>query len=267
MVLGKRYESFGRVSETIAWLYPLAEIASVKKMPLWEATESRTFGQGGYTFLRSHDGKVVIGIDHAPLGFGSIAAHGHADALSFQLYVDGKCILGDPGTYIYHCNLQKRNEYRQSQNHNTVCAMNEEEQSQMMGAFLWGKKAETRLVKSSLSAEGDTLQGECRWQNGFVHTRTFDFDREHRLEVDDAFEATAQGYASLVLHPDCQVTLTDGAAVIERDGIAVRIEADALPEIADACYSEEYGKEEKTKKLVYKLNNNKLKSTIWIEKY
>ncbi len=267
MVLGKRFESFGRVSETIAWLYPLAEIASVKEMPLWEATESRTFGQGGYTFLRSHDGKVMIGIDHAPLGFGSIAAHGHADALSFQLYVDGKCILGDPGTYIYHCNLQKRNEYRQSQNHNTVCAMNEEEQSQMMGAFLWGKKAETRLVKSSLSAEGDTLQGECRWQNGFVHTRSFDFDREHRLVMDDAFEATAQGYASLVLHPDCQVTLTDGAAVIERDGITVRIEADALPEIADACYSEEYGKEEKTKKLVYKLNNNKLKSTIWIEKY
>ncbi len=40
--------------------------------------------------------------DAAPLGFLSIAAHGHADALSFILHVDGSPILVDPGTFMYH---------------------------------------------------------------------------------------------------------------------------------------------------------------------
>lgn len=266
MVLGRRYESFDHVSETIAWLYPSAQIENIKNLPLWKSADSCTFDQGGYTFLRSHDGKVVVGIDHAPLGFGSIAAHGHADALSFQLYVNGKCILGDPGTYIYHCNLKKRNEYRRSCNHNTVWVPGEE-QSQMTGAFLWGEKAETRLEDSMLSSGKDELKGECVWQNGFKHTRAFDFDRDKCLVVCDALEASAEGYATLMLHPGCMVNLEDGGAVITRDGIKARIETDAALEIVDAWYSEEYGKEEKTKKLVYKLNDNKLKSTIWIEKY
>jgi hypothetical protein len=40
--------------------------------------------------------------DAAPLGFLSIAAHGHADALSFILHVDGSPILVDPGMFTYH---------------------------------------------------------------------------------------------------------------------------------------------------------------------
>lgn len=266
MVLGKRYESFDTVSETVRWLYGADEIASIRSLPVHKEALSRTFASGGYSFLRSNDGKVVVGIDHAPLGFGSIAAHGHADALSFQLYVDGKCILGDPGTYIYHCNLQKRNEYRQSCNHNTLW-IPDEEQSQMMGAFLWGRKAETVLIESDLSTEGDTLQGECHWQNGYTHTRKFDFDLGRRLVMSDALEATADGYATLMLHPACRVSLIGSAALIERDCITVRIEADTVPEIADAWYSEEYGVEEKTVKLIYRLKNNKQKTTIWIERY
>lgn len=263
----KRYESFLHPSEIIAWLYASEEIETVKKLLLWKPDGSRTFEQGGYSFLRSHDGKVVVGIDHAPLGFGSIAAHGHADALSFQLYVDGKCILGDPGTFIYHCNLQKRNEYRLSCNHNTVSVLDGEEQSHMMGAFLWGKKAETTLLNSSFSSDKDALKGECDWQNGFKHIRSFEFDKKKCLVVDDFFKASAEGYATLVLHPACKVSVSDGMAVVERGGIVVRMEAEGTPKIRETWYSEEYGKEEKTRKLTYKLKNNKLKTTIWIEKY
>ncbi len=276
LILGKRYERFEKVSESIAWMYPASDIKNVRKFPLWIPSESRTFEQGGYSFLRSNDGKVVIGIDHAPLGFGSIAAHGHADALSFQLYVDGKCFLGDPGTYIYHCNLEKRNEYRRSCNHNTIWVQGEE-QSQMMGAFLWGKKAETKLTESAFASEKDELQGECHWQNGFKHIRHFEFNKEesvgksengkNKLVVNDELQASAEGYATLLLHPACSVSIDAESAIVKRDGIVLRIEADVAPQIETAWYSEEYGKEENTSKLIYKLKNNKLKTTIWIEKY
>lgn len=266
LVLDVRYESFGHLAETIAWLYDDKSIMAMKRKPQWKVEQSRTFVMGGYSFLRSKDKNVVIGIDHAPLGFGSIAAHGHADALSFQLYVKGKCLIGDPGTYIYHCNLEKRNEYRRSCNHNTVWAEGDE-QSQMMGAFLWGKKAETCLVKDELTDSKDDLAAVCKWQNGDKHSRSWFFDKEKCLIVEDSLEASTDGYATLMLHPRCEVALDHGLVAIKRDDIAIRIESDAKPTLQDSWFSEEYGKEEKTQKIVYKLNNNKLKTTIWIEKY
>ena len=266
LVLGKRYESFEHLSETISWLYCETEIETLKHLPLWKPSQSRTFEEGGYTFLRSKNGKVVIGIDHAPLGFGSIAAHGHADALSFQLYVDGKCILGDPGTYIYHCNIQKRDEYRRSCNHNTIW-IDGQEQSQMMGAFLWGKKAETKLVKSELTEVQDCIQAECIWQNGCKHNRTIRFDKRKSFFVEDSIMTPSESFATLVLHPACKVTLDNGKAIVRRDDIVVCIETDIEPKILKTWYSEEYGKEIESHKLCYCLKNNTLKTKIWIEKY
>ena len=265
-VLGKRYNSFGQLSETISWLYSDSEIEILTQLPLWKPLQSRTFEEGGYTFLRSNEGKVVIGIDHAPLGFGSIAAHGHADALSFQLYVDGKCILGDPGTYIYHCNIQKRNEYRRSCNHNTIW-VDGQEQSQMMGAFLWGKKAETKLIKSELTEVQDCIQAECIWQDGCKHNRTIRFDKRKSFVVEDSMMTPSESFATLVLHPACKVTLDNGKAIVRRDDIVVCIETDIEPKILKTWYSEEYGKEIESHKLCYPLNDNKLKTRIWIEKY
>lgn len=266
LVLGIRFSSFSVVSETISWLFTEKEIEECEALPIYLVAESRTFEQGGYSFLRSKDGQIVIGIDHAPLGFGSIAAHGHADALSFQLYVKGKCIFGDPGTFIYHCNLPKRNEYRRSRNHNTVW-VEDEEQSQMMGAFLWGKKAETSLMNKNFTTEEDFLQAECNWHNGNKHIRTFKFDKKECLEITDRLKSSQNGYATLMLYPVCEVFEENGNIIISRDDIKLKISADAVPMITDAWYSTEYGKEEQTKKIVYQLKNNNLKIKIWIEKY
>ncbi|MEI9958285.1 MAG: heparinase II/III family protein [Ferruginibacter sp.] len=46
--------------------------------------------------------EVYCHFDAAQLGFLSIAAHGHADALSFFLHIDGQPVFVDPGTYTYH---------------------------------------------------------------------------------------------------------------------------------------------------------------------
>lgn len=268
LVLGKRYEPLNHVSETVSWLFTEDEINHCRQLPLYDASSSRTFPEGGYTFLRSNDGRVVIGIDHAPLGFGSIAAHGHADALSLQLYVDGQCILGDPGTFIYHCWLDKRNEYRKSKNHNTVWIKNEE-QSQMLGAFLWGKKAETSLGSSSLNDDNkDSIVAKSHWQDGDIHRRKITFDKKNlMLMIEDDLDSLSNGFASFMVHPKCSV-LTNGTTVsVEREGIMVKINSERVPDIEDSWYSEQYGKEERTNKITYQLQNNRLRVKIWIEKY
>ena len=63
------------------------------------------------------------------------------------------------------------------------------------------------------------------------------------------------------------ITYENGKAVIQREDITVCIETNVEPTIEKCWYSEEYGKEKETHKLCYPLNDNKLKTTIWIEKY
>lgn len=265
LILGIRYDNFDNISETIKWFYTEDEIKKCKGLPIYHANESRTFPDGGYSILKSNDGEIIIGIDHAPLGFGSIAAHGHADALSFQLYVSGKCILGDPGTFIYHCNINKRNEYRKSNNHNTVW-VNNEEQSQMMGAFLWGKKAKTKILNNYLGANNDIIEAECVWHNGYKHKRSFQFDKKKILQIEDNLLANEQGYASLIIHPCCHVSTNKDEVIINNSNVSVKITTNAIPNISSSWYSDKYGVEKKCKKITYKLNNNKLNTTIWIEK-
>lgn len=266
LVLHKRFDRFEHPSETVRWLYTEEEIGKCRDLPAFEASESRTFPEGGYSFLRSRNGRIVIGIDHAPLGFGTIAAHGHADALSFQLYVDGKCLLGDPGTFIYHCRSDKRNDYRRSCNHNTIW-LEHEEQSQMMGAFLWGKKARTELIHSEQDADKNELTAKCVWWNGNIHTRNFIFDRNRHIVIDDCFEADRNGWATLMLHPDCEVAISDRIVTVTREHIVLRIETDTRPELLESWYSTEYGTETTCRKITYRLNENKQTMKIWIEKY
>lgn len=267
LVLGKRYEALNHISETIGWLFTDAETNHCRQKALYDASRSRTFPYGGYTFLRSKDSRVVIGIDHAPLGFGSIAAHGHADALSFQLYVDGHCILGDPGTYIYHCRLGKRNEYRKTCNHNTLC-IDGKDQSEMLGAFLWGRKARTRLIKSDLGEQKDDVAAECDGYKPILHKREFLFDKYAGvLKVTDSLSQPHSFSLDFVVAPGNDVEVRGGSVVIVHDSLQATLTFDCPTDIriVPCDYSEHYGVCAATSKVQISCNGNSIVSQIVIK--
>lgn len=178
-----------------------------KDAPRWPAR--LTFPAGGYSFLRC--GRMYAGIDHAPLGFGSIAAHGHNDILSFQLFLDGRPLLVDSGTYLYHTDRKRRDMLRSTRMHNTV-TVNGQEQSQMLGAFLWGKKAESCL----LSAEDDGLSASVKGLSGVTHTRNWKIsagETETLLEVTDSFDRDCRWEATLIVVPGLSVVKTGERSV------------------------------------------------------
>jgi hypothetical protein len=83
----------------------------------------RAFPEGGYYILGSDfesDEEIRVVADAGPLGYQSIAAHGHADALSFTLSVGGVEFLVDAGTYAYHTEGSWRAYFRGTGAHNTV---------------------------------------------------------------------------------------------------------------------------------------------------
>ncbi len=124
---------------------------------------SRLFAEGGYAVLRDEKGTRVAVMDCGQLGWGSIAAHAHADALSLTLSVDGQPMLVDAGTYCYHDEPVWRNAFRSTRYHNTVC-VDGKDQSEMLGAFLWGARAKVKIRRWHTSALADML---CASHDGY----------------------------------------------------------------------------------------------------
>lgn len=210
LILGKKYHSFSTVSENVSWLFPKEAVKKIKSAERVDMTQSVTFPDGGYSILRSRDNRTVVAIDHAPLGFGAIAAHGHDDALSFQLYHDGIPVFGDPGTGVYHCNLPLRNRLRNSLHHNTV-TINGVGGAEMLGAFLWGHRPDTSLYISDLTRDLDTVIADTTGLSGVHHRRKFTFDKvTPTLIIEDEFEHDCEWVATFVLSPEMKDVTVDG---------------------------------------------------------
>jgi hypothetical protein len=134
----------------------------------------RVFEQGGYTVVRDESAGVPVFLvmDHGPLGYLSIAAHGHADALAIWLHVGGTAVFVDAGTYLYHAGGVWRDHFRSTAAHNTML-VNDESASTPSGAFNWQHKARARLLSCRMppdwciEAEHDGYAGRF----GLTHRR------------------------------------------------------------------------------------------------
>ncbi len=98
-----------------------------------------------------------------PLGYLSTAAHGHADALSFILHIDGKPVFVDPGTYTYHTEPEWRKYFISTLAHNTAC-VNGKNQAIFGGSTLWVSRYKTRIIETSQNDEKEIV---CASHDGY----------------------------------------------------------------------------------------------------
>ncbi|QDM22638.1 hypothetical protein FIU28_16870 [Tardiphaga sp. vice154] len=174
--------------------------------------------EAGQVLLR--DGAIWCRADHGPHGFGGIAAHAHADALSIELRVGATELLADPGTYCYHGEPRWRDYFRSTLAHNTLELLGRD-QSISGGPFLWTQHADSRLIGAAGLDERSPL---ATWQAehtgylaaaGVSHRRCVSLQRgKGLLHVDDRIigDATMQVAARLSWHLGPNVAcLLDGA--------------------------------------------------------
>ncbi len=141
----------------------------------------------GHRFETPEEIRLVA--DAGSLGFLSIAAHGHADALSFTLSAGGRDVLIDPGTYAYHTQRRWRDYYRGTSAHNTV-RIDQQDQSVSGGTFLWRTHARTQVLAFESSGAEQRLvaehDGYRRLQDPVRCRREWIFDsRVNRLTITD----------------------------------------------------------------------------------
>lgn len=184
--------------EQLRWLFSPGDVERVSNLPLFRPARVETFPQGGVTIARVADGRVVLAFDHGPLGFGALAAHGHADALSVQLYVDGRAVLVDPGTYVYNGNRAMRDLFRSTAMHNAVC-VGGKNQSEDLGPFLWGRKASVSGFSLDDSDGALTLSAFHDGYSPATHKRTIVLDDSILRIVDEVDSDAADAFTSFHL--------------------------------------------------------------------
>jgi hypothetical protein len=168
------------------------------------AAARELFSDAGLACLRTHDGNVRLLMDFGPLGFTSIAAHGHADALALWLSIGNEYFLVDAGTYAYHSHPEWRGFFRSTAAHNTA-RVDGLDQSEMGGRFLWRAKANARLLRFEensgqvmIEAEHD---GYARLQDPVSHRRNIRFDRATgEVFIEDSFDCAGQHQVELFFH-------------------------------------------------------------------
>jgi uncharacterized heparinase superfamily protein len=231
-------------------------------------TGVRRFAAGGYTIARTehggHEGLVVF--DHGPLGFLSIAAHGHADALALWLHLDGRPVLVDAGTYLYHAGGCWRDHFRGTPAHNTLSIAGTDS-SRIGGPFNWTAKAAAQVISFDGSAERWHVEAE---HDGFVrdfgvrHRRRLERVAPDRLVVTDVLRGRGGPFEveiGFLLHPAVSIAVDGGRAVVG-DGktalLAIDAETPLTPfvqrgetEPARGWYSPAFGEKVPARRLAY----------------
>ena len=190
----------------------------------------RSFEVGGCYVLGSDfesPREVRLIVDAAPLGYLAIAAHGHADALSFVLSVAGRPMLIDPGTYAYHTQPLWREYFRGTSAHNTL-RVDGQDQSVSGGPFLWTDHASTRRLALELGADRERLvaehDGYRRLTEPVVHRREIEYQRSTRLiRVTDQLRGSSAHRVEIFWHfaSECQLTLAEETATATREGVVL----------------------------------------------
>jgi hypothetical protein len=186
------------------------------------------FSQGGYYILGSDfetPQEVRIVADAGPLGYLSIAAHGHADALAFTLSAGGLPILVDPGTFAYHTERRWRDYFRGTSAHNTV-RVDGEDQSVPAGNFLWLQHAQATVESFESLPDGVRMvahhTGYERLADPVRHRRTWIYERkEKRLRITDEIECRGPHGLEWFWHfaPGCGVSVGANTLVARREGV------------------------------------------------
>jgi hypothetical protein len=201
--------------------------------------QSAFYKKEGHFILRKRTGhnEIFCHFDAAPLGYLSIAAHGHADALSFILHVDGYPFLVDPGTYAFHTHSEWRKYFASTIAHNTVTIDNTD-QARMSGPTLWLNHYTSSILGAQTSEALDTISATHTGYQKIKasHVREVKFDkRKDYFRVTDKIDSAKKDYTINIpfhLHPEVYVLQTTGNTyVLGRKEIASTVELTFDPAI------------------------------------
>jgi hypothetical protein len=205
---------------SLLWMFGAEGVARFETTTPERPPGSVHLAAGGLTVLRAARTRAIF--DSGPLGYLSIAAHGHADALQVVVSEGGEDLVVDPGTGPYWTDPGARDAFRGTRMHATV-SVDGGDQSQPGGPFLWTRHAEARTdhVDLERAAVIGSHDGYLGLDDPVRHRRAVVLLPSGWVLVYDRLEAagTHRYAGSWPLHPSLEAELVGPATLRAwRDG-------------------------------------------------
>ena len=170
----------------------------------------------------------------------------HLDQLHLDLWIDGKNIFCDAGTFSYASEIGRT--LVKTQSHNTVKAADKEQMS-LHGPFMiynWTK----REIKQ---ADHNCFQGIVVSENGYKHQRSISYKDGVYEIIDDA-----DSDYKVLFHTSCDVAVADNVLTLSDNGkVYCVLQSDGSVEIHDTIRSLFYLQQQKTKCITISAKKNK----------
>ncbi|NIM98700.1 MAG: hypothetical protein GTO24_11665, partial [candidate division Zixibacteria bacterium] len=213
---------------------------------------SRAFPHAGWFVLRdTHD---YCFISCGPNGQNGKGGHAHNDKLSFELMLNGRDVIVDPGTYVYTSYPEERNKFRATAHHNTI-KFNDCEQNPISNSlFYLSGSAEIIDTKLEETDREVRFEGAIRY-NGVSHCRIITLDkRSGDWRISDNLSSAKPRTAQLLFHLAPGVTYDPKESMVKESETEIaflEVRGRDL-EGVEYDYSPEYGAKAKSEMLTTK---------------
>jgi hypothetical protein len=207
--------------------------------------DSYAFRDSGWYVMRKNLNYCIISC--GPNGQLKVGGHSHNDKLSFELFLQGREIIVDPGTYVYTPEPEMRNLFRGTKYHNTV-TVDDEEQNRFIDGQLFKlpNEANANCLRWEVTEDIDYFLGEhygyTRLQDPITHRRKIEFNKTvGKIEIVDSFVCKKEHTFewNFILHP----SIVDEIQLVSNDFHLQK----------EHCYySPEYSVKQDTKKISFK---------------
>ncbi|MCP4022455.1 MAG: heparinase, partial [Desulfobacteraceae bacterium] len=199
-----------------------------------ESQSAIVLKDSGLAVIRDRvDNKEILFVGNAtPLGMAPLYAHGHLDALSFYLSVDGEEIFIDPGTYLYHNSGIWREYFRSTAAHNTL-RINRKDMSKQTGDFMFARPY--AIIENTLDKTG----GGIIWKAGHdaykakepfadVNREVCWDTRKNEFIIKDTITNQARAMIELFFHfhPECKLASREDGFKITRGNVNIDLRPD-----------------------------------------
>ncbi|QNU66806.1 alginate lyase family protein [Ruminiclostridium herbifermentans] len=150
----------------------------------------------GFYILKNNNSKLIF--DTGDICPSYLPAHGHCDALSYELSVNNRPLIVNLGTYKYESG-EWRDYFRSTKAHNTVMISNKE-QSQFWGSFRVAKRIKEVGRKQFLYKDIKFYAGKYTSYHGYTHKRFIGKLSDNIFIILDSVEMVSDTCVKSYLH-------------------------------------------------------------------
>lgn len=214
-----------------------------------------SLNDSGYYILRNDKYKLIF--DCGEICPPYLPAHGHCDALSYELSIGGVPAIVNSGAYQYEGG-EWRSYFRKTKAHNTVM-IGDREQSQLWGSFRVAKRI-SDVKRNRFNYRGiNFISGSYKTYFGARHTRFVGEVEENIILLLDKVEPKTGEKAKSYIHlnPSLEVSINE-TIKIRNSNLSLNIIPISVKDasISKGWYSRAFNIKEENNHLVFTKNDN-----------